>query len=126
MSHFTRIQTQICEKDLLLQALKDLGFQYEDHPQDILGVTGRKTKVDIRLTLPGSLDAGFRKAGNAYEAVADWSGVRGIQPEKFIQQVTQRYAYHAARRKLEEQGFTLVEEKVTADDQIRLVLRRMS
>ena len=51
--------------------------------------------------------------------------VLGTSQEKFLQQVTQRYAYCAARAKLEEQGFALASEQVQEDGQIHLVLRRM-
>jgi len=61
-----------------------------------------------------------------FEAIADWSRVRGLEQEKFINQVSQRYAYHAAKAKLAEQGFTLVEEQTTNSGQIHMVLRRLS
>lgn len=126
MSHFTRIQTQISEKTHLLQALNDLGFQFEDNPQILRGYRGQKTKVDIRVKLENSYDIGFHEVGNVFEAVADWSRVRGVEQEKFINQVSQRYAYHATKAKLEEQGFTLVEEQTTNSGQIHLVLRRLT
>ena len=125
MSHFTRIQTKITTKSHLLTALQDLGFQFEEGQQSVQGFSGQKSPVDIRVVLPNSYDIGFRKSGNSYEAVADWSGVKGINPEDFIRQLTQRYAYHATREKLALQGFSLVEEQVDETGQIRLLLRRM-
>jgi len=38
--------------------------------------------------------------------------------------LTRRYAYHAARSKLEEQGFSLVEEQVEDGNRVHLVMRR--
>ncbi len=125
MSHFTRIQTKLAEKEHLLNALHDLGFHVEQGQQSVHGFAGQKSEVDIRVVIPLSYDIGFRRVGDAYEAVADWSGVRGIKPAAFIQQLTQRYAYHATKEKLAEQGFTLVEEQVNETGQIRLLLRRM-
>lgn len=125
MSHFSRIQTQIIDKRLLLQALKDLGYRYEEGELQLPGFAAQQTPVEIRIQLPLSYDIGFRKVGDTYEAVADWSGVRGIQSTDFINQVSQRYAYHATKEKLELQGFTLVEEQVQDTGQIRLLLRRM-
>ncbi len=87
---------------------------------------GQKTAVDIRIKLPMSYDIGLRKRGSSYEIVADWFGVRGISQKDFTQRLTQRYAYHAARAKLEQQGFDMVEEKVEETGQIRIVLRRMA
>ncbi len=126
MSHFSRIQTQIVDKEFALQAIKDLGFSYEEGEQEIRAFGGQKTPVDIRIKLPLSYDIGLRKKGNSYEIVADWFGVRGIKREDFTNRLTQRYAYHAARQKLEQQGFNMVEEKVEETGQIRIVLRRMA
>lgn len=124
MSHFSRIQTALMEKEYLLMALKDLGMEYQEGDLSIKGFAG-KMKVDIRVSLPLSYDIGFRKGANGYELVADWFGVRGIQRDQFLKQLKQRYAYHVTRSKLEKQGFTLVEEEVKETGQIRLLLRRM-
>jgi hypothetical protein len=56
--------------------------------------------------------------------VADWWGIRGIKRDQLVQQLTQRYAYQAARTKLAEQGFELVEEEQQKDGRIHLMLRR--
>lgn len=127
MSHFTRIKTQMVEKKYLTQALKDLGYTYEEGDVQIRGFAGGQTTSEIKVhTESRSYDIGFRKAGASYEIVADWWGVKGINQEQFQQQLTQRYAYHAARAKLEAQGFNLITEEVEQDGQIRLVLRRMA
>ncbi|MBI3946290.1 MAG: DUF1257 domain-containing protein [Armatimonadetes bacterium] len=127
MSHFTRIKTQMVEKEPLMRALRDLGYAPEEGAVTVRGWGGRRAGVEIRVPT-GRLgyDIGFRKVGGAYECVADWWGVRGIRQDRFLQQVTQRYAYHAAREKLEAQGFTLAAEETTADGRIHLVLRRMA
>ncbi len=126
MSHFSRIQTQMIGKEFVKKALKDLGFDYQEGEQQVVGFGGQKTAVDIRVPLKFSYDIGLRKKGNAYEIVADWFGVRGISQKDFTQRLMQRYAYHATRDKLEQQGFNMVEEKVDETGQIRIVLRRMA
>jgi len=112
MSHFTRMKTQVMEKEYLLRALTDLGYACQEGQVEIRGYGGNRTCVDIKVATknPG-YDIGFRKAGNAYEIVADWWGIRDINQARLLQQVTQRYAYHAARAKLEEQGFALVNQE---------------
>ena len=125
MSHFTRVRTQIVEKEYLMQALEDLGYAYEEGDVKIRGFGLQRQQVDIKVKTRG-YDVGFRKAGASYEIVADWWGVQGTSRKKFVQQVTQRYAYHAARAKLEERGFTLASEDVQEDGRIHLVLRRMT
>ncbi|NLG99015.1 MAG: DUF1257 domain-containing protein [Chloroflexi bacterium] len=127
MSHFSRIETKMVEKKFVLKALADLGFSYYDEgEQQVTGFGGQKTAVDIRIPLKMSYDIGLRKKGNAYELVADWYGVRGVNKNEFTQRLNQRYAYHATREKLEQQGFDLVEEQVEETGQIRVVLRRMA
>lgn len=126
MSHFTRIKTQMVEKECLTQALKDLGYVWKEGSVEIRGFGGQRTRVEIKVaTKSPGYDIGFRKAGDTYEVVADWWGVRDINGEQFLQQVMQRYAYHAARAKLEEQGFTLVSEEMQGE-RIHLMLRRMA
>ena len=127
MSHFTTIKTQMTEKEPLLQALKDMGYLPQDGGVEVRGYLGNRTHVEIKVpTKNPEYDIGFRKVGSTYQCVADWYGLREIDQGKFFQQLTQRYAYHAARAKLEAQGFTLASEEVHEDGRIHLVLRRVS
>lgn len=126
MSHFTSIKTQIVEKEYLKQALTHLGYSYQEGNVQIRGYAGNRTSVEIKVvTNNPSYDIGFHKVGNAYEIVADWWGIDDIQQEQFLQQLNQRYAYNAARAKLEAQGFSLVSEEVQEGERIHLVLRRI-
>ena len=125
MSHFTSIKTKIVEKQYLKQALSELGHTYQEGNVQIRGYQGIQTSVAIKIpTKNTGYDIGFRKSDNAYEMVADWWGIKDINQNKFIQQVSQRYAYHAAKAKLEEQGFSLVSEETQEGERIHLVLRR--
>jgi uncharacterized protein DUF1257 len=127
MSHFTRVKTQMVEKEFIVKALEDLGYAYEEGSVEIRGYGGNRDRVEIRVpTSNRGYDIGFRKAGKVYEMVADWWGIRDIKQEHFVQQLMQRYSYHTARTKLEEQGFLLVTEENQQDGRIHLVLRRMA
>lgn len=126
MSHFTTIKTQIVDKEYLKLALTDLGYVYTEGNVQINGYQGNRTGVELKIpTSNKGYDIGFRKSGNVYEVVADWWGIRDVTQEQFLQPITQRYAYHAAKSKLEEQGFSLVTEEVQEEGKIHLVLRRM-
>jgi hypothetical protein len=126
MSHFSKIHTKMVDKDLVLKALADMGFTAQEGDQQVIGFGGQKQAVDIRVPLKLSYDLGLRKTrGGFYEIVADWYGVRGLKQKEFTDKLSQRYAYHATRQKLEEQGFSMVEEQVEQTGQIRIVLRRM-
>jgi hypothetical protein len=106
------------EKEYLTEALEDLGYAWTSNGR--IGLLGPRVDIKIRRR-----NVGFRKAGKTYEMVAgDWSFL-GISRKEFLQQMTQRYAYHVARAKLEEQGFALSSEEVQQDGRIHLVLRRM-
>ena len=124
MSHISHVKTQMVEKEFLTQALKDLGYSYEEGELEIKGTGGKKAHVAIKINLRLSQDIGFQKNGDAYEIVADWYGVRRIKKKEFTEKVMQRYAYVATKAKLEEQGFSLVSEEVGEKGKIHLVLRR--
>jgi hypothetical protein len=125
MSHFTRIRTQMVERRFITRSLADLGHKFEEGEVRVRGFMGRQTPAEIRVpTEAAGYDIGFARSNGHYEVVADWWGVRGVKRETFIAGVTQRYAYHAARERLEEQGFALVEERKEAG-RIHLVLRRV-
>ena len=127
MSHFTSVKTQIVEQQHLKSALQDLGHHVEEGIVEIRGYGGNRTRVDLKISTSNrGYDIGFRKAGDFFECVADWWGIRSIKKEQFLQQVTQRYAYRAARAKLEEQGFALVTEETEPGERIHLVLRRVA
>ncbi|HXG10500.1 MAG TPA: DUF1257 domain-containing protein [Gemmataceae bacterium] len=127
MSHFSMLRTTLVEKEFLLRALEDLGFRPEVGTVQVRGFGGNRTLAEIRVpTKNPGYDIGFRKAGEAYEMVADWWGIRDLSPQELLERLAQRYAYHATRAKLEEQGFTLVSEETNKDGQIHLVLRRLA
>jgi hypothetical protein len=127
MSHFTTIKTKIVEREHLLKALQDLGYKFEVGDLSVRGDMLNSTPVEVRVS-PGWLShaIGFRKRGETYDCVADWSGVRGVKRDAFFQQLNQRYAYHATRAKLEAQGFAIAEEKQEENGRVHLVLRRVS
>src|SRR5262249_29060563 len=86
-----------------------------------------RTRVEIKVpTRQAGYDIGFRRTEAGYEVVADWYGIRGIEQKDFVRRLQQRYAYHAARARLEEQGFSLVSEESQADGRVHLVLRRLA
>jgi hypothetical protein len=125
LSNITRIQTKMMEKEYVLQALDDLGYRYETGDLTLNGVGGARSKVDIKVLVRMSFDIGMRHTASGYEIIADWWGVRGVDRKDFAARLSQRYAYHATRAKLEAQGFAMVEE-TAKDGQIHLTLRRMA
>ncbi len=124
MSHFSRLKTQIIEKEFLLQALQDMGYTVEEGQLEVQGFNNKATLVEVRASRQYSYDIGFRKKGNHYEIVADWWGVTGTNQKDFRNQLMQRYAYQVTLAKLEAQGYSLVSEETGDKGQVRLVLRK--
>ena len=121
MSVITRItNTQIVDREFLIKALEDLGYAWEEGG----GLGLRGAQLDIKLK---GFAAGFTKSGGYYSFIA--RGRRQAvkkKTQKDLKRIVQRYVYHAARAKLEAQGFTLAQEDVKEDGQIHLILRRMT
>lgn len=127
MSHFTRLKTQMVEREFIVKGLDDMGYASEVGDLKIRGFAGNRARVEIKVpTSNHGYDIGFVKKNGAYEMIADWWGIKDINQQRFIRQLSQRYAYNAARARLEEQGFSLVEERVEEGQRIHLVLRRMA
>jgi hypothetical protein len=117
----------MAEKEYLLKALTDLSLQYEEGNVEIGGWGGQRRRVEVKVpTRNRGYDIGFSKSGDAYEMIADWWGIKDVNQRQLTQQLSQRYAYHAAKAKLEGQGFALVNEESQADGRIHMVLRRMA
>ena len=131
MSHFTTLKTQFVAKAPLLAALADVAAEFGlgrvRENAVVSGYSGNTTPAEIVVaTRNHNYDLGFRRAGETYELVADWWGIKDIQKEALTQRLQQRYAYHTVREQLDQNRFTLVEEKVEANQTIRLVVRRVA
>lgn len=135
MSQYLNMATQIVSGKHLVKALKDVGFnQVEVYKtaQPLRGFMG-DTRVDtaeiiIRKKYVGnaSNDIGFKLGprGRFTAIISEYDQKR--YNAVWLNRLTQRYAYHVAMDKLQEEGFDLVEESVQADQTIHLTLRKMA
>ena len=129
MSHFTTIKTQFVSAAPLKKALADVRAEFNlgevRENATVGGYRGGTTPADLVVsTRNQGYDLGFRKQGETYELVADWYGIRDVKQADLTARLTQRYAYHTVKEKLDQQGFSLIEEEVKQDKSIHLVLRR--
>ena len=127
MSHFSQIKTQLRDLTALTSALSDLGIDWKDGPTDVRGYKGQTQSAAVVIEQDNGYDVGFSWNGNAYELVADlqyWQ--QPISVQGFINQLTQRYAYHTVLSQTTCQGFQVAEEQKQEDGSIRLVLQRWS
>jgi len=135
MSHFTVIKTQIVETDALVKALSEMNFnnvEVHESAQHLYGYRGdvrqQMAEVIIRRKYIGRMsnDIGFKRNENgAFDAIIS-SYDRQEYSQQWLNRLTQRYAYHATKSKLEEHGFTLSMEETQENNRIHLVLRRVA
>ena len=133
MSHYTVLTTRISDPHYLVEAIADMGYQeveVYDQPQPLIDHQGQATKqraeVIVRRKHIGWLsnDVGFcrQRNGTMNSIISDYD--RDKHNEGWMQELTRRYAYQAARGKLEAQGFDLAHEERDEQGRIHLVLRR--
>jgi len=127
VSHFTRVRTKIVDGDVLAEALGNLDVSFERGAVTIGGYLGGTHKAEFRIpTKAKGYDLGFVASGGTYDLIADWWGVRGVDRDSFVTDVSRAYATIATRRSFEAQGFTVAHETTETDGAVRLVLRRMT
>ena len=125
MSHYKRIQTQITDRDCLVQALEAVGVPFEQGQalalQGYSGTHPQTVEFAIRKQhLRSYGDLGFHRVGNQYEVIVDDMDRRG---QEVMRQVQQQYAVIKVTKEARSKGYTVVPQKVEGGV-IRLQLRR--
>lgn len=120
MSHFTTIKVQIKQGEVLLQVLKELGYQVEQNT-NVRGYMGDTTNAQYVIRQSNGYDLGFRKNGEGYELVADFWGAK-INQQEFINNISQRYAHKTLMVTIQTEGFNVEEEEVLADGTLRVIV----
>lgn len=125
MSHFVTIRTELREREALLEALRDLGLAFEEGKDlPVRGDQRREERAEIVVHAAPGADVGFRRTGEAYEAVADWYRLEqqtGMKRPAFLARLSQRYGYHIVLAQAKDQNL-IVEEEVLPDGEIILTL----
>jgi hypothetical protein len=127
MSHFSQIKTQIRNLKSLQSALSDLGIDWKSGPREVRGYRGQTRTAEVVVEQSNGYDLGFTWNGGEYELVADlqfWQQAYSV--DRFINMVTQRYAYHTVVNETAKQGFQVTEQQKNLDGSIRLVVQRWS
>lgn len=136
MSHFSKIQTKISNKEFLVNALDKMKYQYSVGNHNCKGYQGITYPVEILITLPNtSYGIGFTNNNGFYELVADWYGIHNVNSSDFIRniedeivkienKIKQQYAYETTVKSLINKGFTIAEES-NDNGEIHIKLRRL-
>ena len=127
MSHFSTVKTQLRKKEFLKQALIDLGYLPNEGSNLVRGYRGQTVKAELTVEMNKGADIGFRwnDSSKSYELVTDldlWK--QSIPVERFLAQVTQRYALNTVLDSTNQEGFQVAEQKQNLDGSIELVVTR--
>lgn len=125
MSHFSQIKTQIRNLKSLQSALTDLGVEWKPGPTQVRGYRGQTSTAEVVIEQKNGYDLGFTWNGNEYELVADlqfWQQAWSV--DRFLNMVTQRYAFQTVVNETAKQGFQVTEQQKNQDGSIRLVVQR--
>jgi len=126
MSHFLKIRTQIREREHLVQALRDLHYQFQEGEALVVrGWAGSRETAQVVVNTGSDYDIGFRRQAQDYEVVADWWGVEHHSPirqQAFVQQVSRQYAYNLVHAQAREQYLVVEEERELDNGDLVIVL----
>ena len=127
MSHFSTVKTELRDRESLLAALRDLGQEPSAGEQPVRGYRGQTVTADLCCRQSEGGDIGFRwnSAEQHYELVTDldlWK--QSVPVERFLAQLTQRYALQSILRSSAEEGYQVAEQREQADGSIELVVTR--
>nr|QCL08898.1 hypothetical protein [Ahnfeltia borealis]QCL08899.1 hypothetical protein [Ahnfeltia borealis]QCL08900.1 hypothetical protein [Ahnfeltia borealis]QCL08901.1 hypothetical protein [Ahnfeltia borealis]QCL08902.1 hypothetical protein [Ahnfeltia borealis] len=127
MSHFSKIKTSIRKLDTLQKTLTDLGLTWRLTNINIQDNSNYKHNVNILLDEGNKSQYGFIWNGNEYELLADlqfWDN--HISVERFLDKITQRYAYNSIIAESQSQGFDNIKETFLDNGSIKIELQRWS
>lgn len=127
MSHFSQIRTKIRNLPSLQSALSDLGIDWKSGPSPVRGYRGSTQTAEIVIEQKNGFDIGFRlnPESEEYELVADlqyWQ--QSLSVDGFVNQISQRYAFHTVLEATSQEGFQVAEQTTTQEGAIRLVVQR--
>ena len=109
MSHITEIRTYIKDLDVLKKAVEKLGFSLEG---DVIKIPG---KAQVRL----------KREGDFYNIVIPEAEVLGATLDEVkaeVDAIMQVYAYEVIINQVEQEGYTLIEQEMLEDGNIRLTV----
>ena len=127
MSHFSTVKTELRQLEPLVQALEDLGYSPAEGERPVRGYRGQTVTADLAVAVQQGGDIGFRwsEVSRSYELVTDldlWK--QPIPVERFLAQLTQRYALNTVLAATAKEGFQVAEQTQSQDGSIELVVTR--
>lgn len=134
-SHYTKCRTKVKDKASLIKALEDMGFvnkmQVHEAAQQLEGYKGDKRSQTAEIIIPrrhvggAANDIGFKlqndgtweaiiseydRNNSAASSKSQFSKGTGGYNDKWLQRLTQRYAYHKVKSELDDNHFFIESE----------------
>ena len=127
MSHFSTVKTELRQRQPLVAALRDMGYSPEEGARQVRGYRGQTVEAELAVAMQEGGDLGFRwnSGTGSYELVTDldlWK--QNIPVERFLAQLTQRYALNTVLAATQSEGFEVTEQTRTVEGAIELVVTR--
>lgn len=122
MSHITKVKTQIHDRDILLQTLKELGHLYEEDRE--LRVEGARLLMDVAVRGPRGFRAGFRRDSDTLPYKIYFLSESSKEHKAFRDAVMQGYAKRKIVKEARRQSYIVASERVCSGNRLRLVLRK--
>ena len=124
MSHFSTVKTELRQRESLVSALEDLGYEPKQGGHPVRGYRGQTVEAELAVTLQDSADFGFvwNEANGAYEFVTDLDLWRQTMPiERFLSRLTQRYALNTVLRHRSLRALRLQSSVIARMDRLNLL-----
>lgn len=127
MSHFSTVKTELRDRQALVGALTDMGHAPQLGAIQVRGYRGQTVTAELAVAQDHGADIGFRlnPETGCYELVTDLDLWRlSVPVERFLSQLSQRYALHTILAATAEEGFQVTEQTNHNDGSIELVVTR--
>ena len=121
MSKFVSIQTSLKERLFLISSLKQMRCEILK-TKKVKTLLNRVYDVDIAVKTPFGIVGFIKNKKGEFELAGDDMILK--KNSKFIEQLTQKYAYNKVLTEAKKAGFQLVKEVSEKDQSVRLVLRK--
>jgi hypothetical protein len=127
MSHFSTVKTELRDREALAAALSDMGHAPSQGAHMVRGYRGQTVTAELVVSQVNGADIGFRLNPDtgSYELVTDlelWK--QPVPVERFLAQLSQRYALRSILAATAEEGFQVSEQTNHLDGSIELVVTR--
>jgi hypothetical protein len=124
MSHVTKVKTLICDREILLETLKELGHSYEENRELRMGGVNLVMDVAIRGRTGFNVGFGREKEDSPYTMYSrdvNTKAYKGLRDA-----VMQRYARKKIVKEARRRNYIVADERVCSGNRLRLVLRRVA